>query len=113
LADSDDDDGAAEVRFFAEVAPFLFLAIKEDSPEDDDESEDPDSPDSSNDAASSNEAPGPEDDTMTLDKTQIEAVQDVAGDAEFLEEVGLTPQAFTALLDGTDIQLSEDQADRD
>jgi len=112
LADSDVDDGAAEARFFTEVAPFLFLTIKEDSYEDDDESQGSDSPDSSNDAASSDEAPGPEDGTMTLDETQAEAVQDVAGDVEFLEEIGLTPQAFTALLDGTDIQWSEDQADQ-
>ena len=115
LADSDDDsdDGSAEARFFTEVAPFLFLAIKEDDSEDDDESQVPDSPDSSNDAASSDKVTGPEDDTMTLDKTMAEAVQDVAADAEFLEEVGLTPQSFTALLDGTDIQWSEDQVDRD
>jgi hypothetical protein len=108
LADSDvdDDDGAAEARFFAEVAPFLFLTIKEDSYEDDDESQGSDSPDSND------EAQGPEDGIMTLDESQAEAVRDVAGDAEFLEEIGLTPQAFTTLLDGTDIEWSEDEADR-
>ncbi len=77
------------------------------------ESRDPDSPDSSTDAASCDKVPGPQDDTMALNKTQAEAIRDVAADADFLEDIGLSRQAFVALLDGIDIQLGEDCAGRD
>jgi len=78
------------------------------------ESRDPDSPDSSStDAASCDKVPGPQDDTITLNKSQAEAIQDVAADADFLEDIGLSRQAFVALLDGVDIQFGEDCAGRD
>jgi hypothetical protein len=113
LADSGHEDDTAEDRFFVEVAPFLFLMTKEDNSEDDDESQGPDPPDSSADSASSDKVLGPEEDTLRLDKTQVEEVRAVAADTEFLEDIGLTPQAFIALLDGTEVQWSEGEADQD
>jgi hypothetical protein len=115
LADTGHEDDVTEDRFFVEVAPFLFLMTKEDNSEDDDdESQDPDSPDSFADSASSDKVPGPEEDTLKPEKTQVEEVRAVDADTEFLEDIGLTPQAFIALVDGTDeVQWSEGEAARD
>ncbi len=110
LASSDAEDAAT--RFFIEAAPYLFMNINGSSSKGG-ESRDPDSPDSSTDAASCDKVPGPQDDTMALNKTQAEAIRDVAADADFLEDIGLSRQAFVALLDGIDIQLGEDCAGRD
>jgi hypothetical protein len=108
LAGDSDSEDTAE-RFFIEVAPFLFLNINEGNSDDDDDDDDeeeeesqgPDSPDSSPDAASNNKVPGLTDDTMTLDKAQFDEILDAAADAEFLEDIGLSPQAFTELLEST------------
>jgi hypothetical protein len=106
LASSDTEDAAA--RFFIEAAPYLFMNINGSSFKGG-ESRDPDSPDSSStDAASCDKVPGPQDDTMALHKTQVKAIRDVAADADFLEDIGLSREAFVALLDGTDIQFGED-----
>ena len=45
---------------------------------------------------------------MMLDKTLDQAFRDVATDVEFLEDIGLSPQAFILLLDGVDIQWGDD-----
>ena len=100
----------AATRFFIAAAPYLFSTINESisTLEDDDESQGPDTPDPSTDAAASGQMPGPRNGTMMLDKTQAKDIRDVAADTEFLEDIGLSLQAFIALLDGVDIQWGDD-----
>jgi hypothetical protein len=105
LTSSEVEDAAT--RFFIAAAPYLFSTIHEDSSKDDNESQGPDTPDPSTDAAASNQVLGPKGDTMTLDQTLDKVFQDVAADAEFLEDIGLSPQTFIALLDGVDIQWGD------
>ena len=45
---------------------------------------------------------------MMLDKTLDQAFRDVATDVGFLEDIGLSPQAFIVLLDPVDIQWGDD-----
>lgn len=98
----------AATRFFISTAPYLFSTIDEDSSKDDNESQGPDTPNTSTDAAASDQVPGLKDGAMALDKTQAKEIRDVAADTEFLDDIGLSPQAFIALLDGVDIQWGED-----
>jgi len=102
LTGSEAEDAA--IRFFITSAPDLFSTINENS----DESQGSDTSDPSTDAAASDQVRGPNDDTMTLDKTQAKEIRDVASDEEFLEDIGLSLQAFIALLDGVDIQWGDD-----
>ena len=51
--------------------------------------------------------PGPIGNTLTLDKTLDKVFLDVAADAEFLDDIGLSPQAFIVLFDGIDIQWGD------
>jgi hypothetical protein len=83
--------------------------------DDDGESRDLDTPGSSKVAESSCKVPPPpglQDDAMTLSSAQTEEIRDTAVDRSFLEDLGLTPQAFMALLDGTGIQWDDDEAGR-
>lgn len=57
--------------------------------------------------------PGLQDDAMTMSSTQTQEIREAAADRSFLEDLGLTPQAFMALLDGTGIQWDDDEADQD
>jgi hypothetical protein len=108
-----DPEELEAARFFAEVAPFLFLVDGGSSPEDagEDDSDDlrSSSSDSSSDAASADNVPGPQYDTVTLNSTLTEETPDAAAtsDADFLKEIGLSPEAFVALLDGADIPWVE------
>lgn len=119
LADTDEDPEEIEAaRFFVEVAPFLFLVDNkcgfEDEDEDEDENESQDLlPFSSSDVTSSDNVPRPQDDAITLSSTQAEEFRDVAADRVFLEDLGLSQQSFTALLDSTDIKWGEDEAGED
>ncbi|KAI0294374.1 hypothetical protein BC826DRAFT_1104662 [Russula brevipes] len=119
-----DPEELEAARFFAEVAPFLFLVDSGSSPEDagEDDSDDlrsssSSSSDSSSDAASVDNVPGPQYDTVTMNSTLTEETPDAAATsgADYLKEIGLSPEAFVALLDGADIPWvdSEDEADQD
>ena len=97
----------AATHFFTAAALYLF-SIHENSSKEDNESQGPVTLDPSTDAAASDQVPGPKGNTMTLDKTLDKVFRDVAADAEFLEDIGLSPQAFIVLLDGIDIQWGDD-----
>ena len=87
-----------------------------DSSDDDDEAESQvvDAPDSPTVAASSNKVPPePQDDAMTISSAQTEEIRDTAADRRFLEELGLTPQTFMALLDGIGIEWDDEDEDED
>lgn len=45
---------------------------------------------------------------MIMSSSQTEEIRHAAADRRFLEEIGLTPQAFMALLDGTGIEWDDD-----
>ena len=97
----------AVTRFFIAATPYLFSTINEISSKDDNESQGQGTPDPSKDAAASDQVPRPKGDTMALDKTLNKAFRDVAANAEFLEDIGLSPQVFVALLDGVNIQWGD------
>ena len=97
----------AATRFFTAAAPYLFSTTNEMSSKDDNDFQGPDTPDTSPDTAASDQVPRPKGDTMALDKTLDKVFRDVAADAEFLEDIGLNPQAFIPLLDGVDIQWGD------
>ena len=83
-----------------------------DDDDDDDESQDLVTPGSSTVALPSNKVPPgpqPEEDAMKVSSAQTEEIQAAAADRRFLEELGLTPQTFMALLDGTDIEWDDDE----
>ena len=84
----------------------------ENSSDDDDESQGLDTPGSSTVALSSDKvppAPQPEDNATAMSSAQTEEIRQTAVDREFLEELGLTPQTFMVLLDGTGIEWDEDE----
>ena len=105
LTGSEAEDDAT--RFFITAAPYLFSTTDEISYKDGNESQGPNTPDASTDTAASDQVPGHKGDIMALDKTLDKVFRDVAADAEFLEDIGLSPQAFVALLDGVDIQWGD------
>ena len=100
-------------RFLAEVAPFLLFPDEENNPNHDDQkSRDLDSPEPSVVAGSSNMVPAvPQDDVAIMTSSQTEENRRTAADRLFLEELGLTPLAFMALLDGNGIEWDEDEED--
>jgi hypothetical protein len=106
-------------QLIAKVAPFLFFPDedKENNPRadhDDQKSQDPDAPEPSAVVGSSNMVPPvPQDDNMRMSSSQTEEIRHAAADRRFLEELGLTPQAFMALLDGTGIEWDDDDDDDD
>jgi hypothetical protein len=102
LTGSDAEDAA--IRFFITSTPYLFSTINESSHE----SQGPDTSDPSMDAAASDQLRGPNDDTTTLYETQAKEIRDVAVDEDFLDDIGLSLQAFISLLDGVDIQWVDD-----
>jgi hypothetical protein len=57
--------------------------------------------------------PVPQDDDMIMSSSETEEIRHAAADRRFLEELGLTPQAFMALLDGTGIEWDDDDDDDD
>ena len=105
--DSEDLDCA---RFLAKVAPFLLFPDEENNPDHDDQkSQGLDAPKPSAVAGSSNVVPQvPQDDVKIMTSSQTEEIRHTAADRDFLEELGLTPQAFMALLDGNGIEWDED-----
>jgi len=108
--DSEEFDCA---RLIAEVAPFLFFPDEENDPDhdhDEQKSQDLDAPGPSAVAGSSNVVPPvPQDDVMIMTSSQTEEIRHAAADRSFLEELGLTPEAFMALLDGTGIEWDEEE----
>jgi hypothetical protein len=131
-----------EARFFAEITPFLFLPDENSSgdEDDDDKSQDLVTPGSSTVALSSDKVPPApqaeedamakssaqteeddmamssaqtEEDDMAMSSAQTEEIRETAVDREFLEELGLTPQTFMALLDGVDVEWDEDSDEAD
>jgi hypothetical protein len=112
-ANSDkDSDEIEQALFFAEVMPYLFLPDENSSDDDDDESQDLVTPGSSTVALPSSKVPPgpqPEDDAMKVSSAQTEEIQAAAADRRFLEELGLTPQTFMALLDGVGIEWDDDE----
>lgn len=54
-----------------------------------------------------------EEDELAMSSAQTEAIRETAVDREFLEELGLTPQTFMALLDGVDVEWDEDSDEED
>jgi hypothetical protein len=56
-------------------------------------------------------SPVPQDDVMIMTSSQTEEIRHAAADRQFLEEIGLTPQAFLALLDGNGIEWDDDEDD--
>jgi hypothetical protein len=105
LTGSEAEDAAT--RFFIAAVPYLFSTTDENSYKGDNESQGPNTPDASTDTAASDQLPGPKGDIMALDKTLDKVFRDVAADAEFLEDIGLSSRAFIALLDGVDIQWGD------
>lgn len=97
-------------RFLVEVAPFLFFPDEENkSDHDDQKPQDPGVPEPSAVAGSSNMVPpATQNDDMIMSSSQTEEIRHAAADRRFLEEIGLTPQAFMALLDGTGIEWDDD-----
>ena len=117
-ANSDIDfEGLECARFLAEVAPYLLFPDedKENNPNyDEQKSQDPGAPKPSAVAGSSNIVPPvPQDDGMMISGSQTEEIRHAAADRRFLEELGLTPQSFMALLDGTGIEWDEDEDEDD
>ena len=97
-------------RFIAKVAPFLFFPDEENKPDHDDQkSQDAVAPELSAVAGSSNVVPPvPQGDDMIMSSSQTVEIRHAAADRRFLEELGLTPQAFMTLLDGTGIEWDDD-----
>jgi hypothetical protein len=119
-ANSDLDSGDLDcARLIAKVAPFLFFPEeeKENNPagdRDDQKLQDPDTPEPCAVAGSSNIVPPvPQDDGMIMSSSETEEIRHAAADRRFLEELGLTPQSFMALLDGTGIEWDDDDDDDD
>ncbi len=110
-----DPEEQEHARFLAEIAPFLVFPDGEDSSDDDGKmSQDLNVPEPSTVAGPSNRVPpAPEDDVMIMSSSQTEEIRHAATDRHFLEELGLTPQAFMALLDGTGIEWDDDDEDED
>ena len=100
-------------RFLAKVAPFLLFPDEENnSDHDDQKSQDLEAPEPSAVAGSSNMVPAvPQDDVMIMTSSQTEEIRHAAADRHFLEELGLTPQTFMALLDGNGIEWDEEDGD--
>lgn len=64
--------------------------------------------------ASSDSASEPRDSPFTLNDTLLEGIRDVATDAEFLDELGLSARDYMQLLDGVDlVQLDDKEEGRD
>jgi hypothetical protein len=107
-----DSEGLDCARFLVEVAPYLFFPDedKENNPNyDDQKSQEPGPAEPSAVAGSSNMVPPvPQDDGMIMSGSQTEEIRHAAADRRFLEELGLTPQTFMALLDGTGIEWDDD-----
>jgi len=99
----------------AKVAPFLFFPDEENKPDHDDQKpQDPGAPGPSAVAGSSNVVSlVPQGDDMIMSSSQTEEIRHAAADRRFLEELGLTPQAFMILLDGTGIEWDDDDDDDD
>jgi hypothetical protein len=57
--------------------------------------------------------PVPQDDAMIMSGSQTEEIRHAAADRRFLEELGLTPQDFMALLDGTGVEWDDEDDDDD
>ena len=110
-----DSEGLEYARFLAEVAPFLLFPAEENNPDHDEKkSQDPDAPEPPAAAGSSNMMPlVPQDDAMIMSGSQTEEIRHAAADRRFLEELGLTPQDFMALLDGTGVEWDDDDDDDD
>jgi ribonuclease E len=112
--DSEEFDCA---RFIAKVAPYLFFPEEENNlnpDHDDQKSQDLDAPEPSAVVGSSNMVPPvPQDDDMIMSSSQTEGIRHAAADRRFLEDLGLTPQTFMALLDGTGIEWDDDDGDDD
>jgi hypothetical protein len=109
-----DPEDLEHAHFFAEIMPFLFFPDEEndsdDHDHDDKKSRDLGIPEPSVVAESSNRvSPLPQDDVMAMSNSQTEEIRHAAADRQFLEDLGLTPQAFMALLDGTGIEWDEDE----
>ena len=104
-------------RFFAEIMPFLFFPDQEndsdDHDHDDKKSRDLRIPEPSVVAESSNRESVSQDDVMAMSSSQTEEIRHAAADRQFLEDLGLTPQAFMALLDGTGIEWDDDDDEED
>jgi hypothetical protein len=100
-------------RFLAKVAPFLLFPDEENNPDHDDQkSQDLEAPEPSAVAGSSNMVPAViQDDVMIMTSSQTEEIRHAAADRHFLEELGLTPQTFMALLDGNGIEWDEEDGD--
>jgi len=98
-------------RFLVDVAPFLFFPDEENNPEHGGQkSQDLGAHEPSVVAGSSNMVPPvPQDDVMIMSSSQTEEIRHAAADRDFLEELGLTPQTFMALLDGNGIEWEEDE----
>jgi hypothetical protein len=112
---SDKDSEDLDCAFFlVKVAPFLFFPDEESNPDHDDQkSQDLDAQPSVI-AGPSNVVPQvPQDDVMKMTSSQTEEIRHAAADRHFLEELGLTPQAFMALLDGNGIEWDEDEDEDD
>ena len=99
----------------AKVAPFLFFPDEENDPDyDEQKSQDFDAPGPSAVAGSSNVVPPvPQDDVMMMTSSQTEEIRHAAADRSFLDELGLTPEAFMALLDGTGIEWDEEEEEEE
>jgi len=64
--------------------------------------------------ASSDSASEPQDSPITLSNAMIEGIRDTATDTEFLDELGLSADHYTQLLEGVDfIQLDAKEEARD
>ena len=106
-------------RFLAEVAPFLFFPDEENNPGHNDHTEQKsqglDAPELSAVAGSSNVVPPvPQGDVVIMSSSpQTAEIRHAAADRRFLEELGLTPQAFRTLLDGTGVEWDDDDDDDD
>ena len=97
-------------RFLAEVAPFLLFPDEENNADHGDQkSQDLNAPEPSMTAGSSNMVPP----VPILSSPQTEEIRHAAADRSFLEDLGLTPQAFMALLDGTGIEWDDGDDDDD
>ena len=99
-------------QFLAEVAPFLVFP-DEDKENNfdyvDRKSQDPDPREPSMIAGSSSMVPP----VPILSSSETEEIRHAAADTSFLEDLGLTPQAFMALLDGTGIEWDEEEEEEE
>lgn len=115
-ANSDvDTEGLDCARFLINVAPFLFFPDEENNlVHDDQKPQGLDAPEPSAVAGSENMVqPVSQDDVVIMTSSQTEEIRHAAADRHFLEELGLTPQTFMALLDGNGIEWDEDEEDED